>query len=161
VRTLAERLRDRWVETGVPVRPGVSWEDVRAFESRCGVRLPPDLRDFYMSVDGMESGESDPDMLEFLRLAAVVSVSEGWLGRYRNTSEYVNATSTFPDPARHFLIADFMIASHVYAIRLGNDAFEESPVFGVGIEGEYSWPVADSFTEFGEKYLAGGYGALI
>ena len=113
VRTLPEKLRDRWVEMGVPVRPGVSWEEVRAFESRCGVRLPPDLRDFYMTVDGMESGESDPDMLEFLHLAAVVNVSEGWLGQYRSWPEYADATNTLPDPARHFLIADFMLAKIV------------------------------------------------
>ena len=114
-----------------------------------------------MTVDGMKSGESDTDMLEFLHLAAVVSVSEGWLDQYRNHPSYANATNTFLGPEHHFLIADFMLASHVYAIRLGNDASEETPVFGVSIEGEYYWPVAGSFTEFGEKYLAGGYGALL
>jgi hypothetical protein len=160
MRRLSERLRDRWVEMGIPVRPGVSWEEIGAFESRCGVRLPPDLRDFYMTVDGMESGRSDPDLLKFLHLAAVVSVSEGWLDQCRNVPEYANAINTFPDPERHFLIADFMFSSHVYAIRLGNDTCEKWPVFGVMVEGTFYWPVADSFTEFGEKYHAGGWTLL-
>jgi hypothetical protein len=156
--TLAERLRERWTSTGIPVRPGVRLEEIRAFESRYGVSLPSDLWDYFTTVDGMERWESDEEMLEFLHLEAVKSVP-GELADFRGIPDYGNIVHTLPNAERHFVIADFMIMSYVYAIRLSDDASQETPV--IWICGECHARIAGSFTEFGEKYLAGGKQALL
>ena len=113
--TLPERLRERWAVCGVRVRPGVRPKEIRAFESRYRVVLPLDLRDYFMTVDGMERWESDEDMLEFLHLGAVKSVPEE-LARFRGIPDYGNIVNTLSNAERYFVIADFMIGSHVYAI---------------------------------------------
>jgi hypothetical protein len=156
--TLAERLRERWVSTGITVRPGARLEMIRAFESRYGVSLPPDLWDYFTTVDGMERWKSDEKMLEFLHLEAVKSVPEE-LADFRGIPDYGNIVHTLPNPERYFVIADFMITSRVYAIRLSDDASQETPV--VWICGDHHGRIAGSFTEFGEKYLAGGARALL
>ncbi len=155
---LSERLRERWISTGISVRPGIHPGEVRAFESRYGVSLPPDLWDYFTTVDGMERWESDEDLLEFLHLGAVKSVPEE-LADFRGIPDYGNIVNTLPNSERYFIIADFMLASYVYTIRLAEDASQETPV--VWICGDQYARIADSFTEFGEKYLAGGVRALL
>ena len=155
--TLPERLRERWAVCGVQIRPGVRPKEIRAFESRYRVALPPDLRDYFMTVDGMERGDGDEDMLEFLHLGAVKSVPEE-LANFRGIPDYGNIVNTLSNPEQYFVIADFMITSHVYAIRLSDDASEETPV--VLVRGDIHRRIAGSFTEFGERYLGGGAFAL-
>ena len=101
----------------------------------------------------MERWESDEDMLEFLHLGAVKSVPEE-LADFRGIPDYGNIVTTLPNVERHFVIADFMIRSHVYAIRLSDDASQETPV--VWICGGDHARIAGSFTEFGQEYLTGG-----
>jgi hypothetical protein len=156
--TLAERLRERWASTGIPVRPGVRLEEIRAFESKYGISLPSDLWDYFTTVDGMERWESDEEMLEFLHLEAVKSVPE-YLADFLGVPDYGNIVHTLPNAEWHFVIADFMIASHVYAIRLSDDVSRGTPV--VFICGDSHMRIASSFTEFVEMYLEGGARALL
>lgn len=155
--TLGERLRERWISTGISVRPGLRPEEIKAFESRYGVSLPSDLWGYFTTVDGMERWESDEDMLEFLHLGAVKSVPEE-LADFRGIPDYSNIINTLPNPATYFIIADFMITSNVYAICL-NEGATESPI--ILISGDHHYRIAGSFTEFGEKYLAGGAFAVL
>jgi hypothetical protein len=150
--TIGERLRERWVATGLPVRPGVRPGEIDAFESKYGVFLPPDLRDYFATVDGMES---DDYWLEFLRLGAVRSVPDE-MADYPAFSDIVN---TLPDAGQHFVIANFMLSSHFYAIRLSRENSQRTPV--LWILGEHHAQIANSFTEFGERYLLEGAWALI
>jgi hypothetical protein len=156
--TLAERLRDRWLSRGIQVRRGVLPEEIRAFESRNGVALPPDMRDFFLTVDGMEPGHSDEDLLEFLHLGDIMGVSEELAG-YRGVPDYGNIVNTLPNADQYFVIADYMCTFYVFAIRLSWDRSDEAPV--VLIFGESHTRIAGSFTEIGEKYLGGGANALL
>src|ERR1700679_2672555 len=134
--TLPERLRERWVLQGARVRPGVRPEEIRAFESRNRVALPRELRDYFTTVDGMERWESDEDRLEFLHLEATKSVPDELAG-FRGVPDYGNIVNTLPDAEGYFVIADFMLRSHVYAIRLSNGASDETPV--VCVCGDSHW----------------------
>jgi hypothetical protein len=151
--TLAERLRDRWAAQKIPIRHGVGPAEIRAFEARAGVAMPPDLRDYFETVDGMERWSSDEEMLEFLHLGAVASVAEE-LVEFRGIPDYGDLATILESPERYFVFADYMIRSHVYAIRLDPDAYRETPV--VGLAGSLVWRAAGSFTEFAEKYLGEG-----
>jgi hypothetical protein len=156
--TLGERLKERWISTGIPIRHGVGPDEIRAFESRYGVLLPPDLRAYFTTVDGMERWQSDEDMLEFLHLGAVKSVPEELAG-FRGVPDYGNIRNTLPNAERYFVIADFMLTSHVYAIRLSAKVSEATPV--VCICGDHHTQISGSFTEFGETYLAKGADGLL
>jgi hypothetical protein len=156
--TLFERLKERWISEGVPVCPGVSLEESHAFESQYRVVFPTDLKDYFTTVNGMERWWSDHDLFEFLQLGAVKSVPEE-LAEFRGIPNYGNVVNALPHPERYFVLADFLICSHVYAIRLSNDASQETPL--VGICGDRFWNAAESFTEFGEKYLRSGVGELL
>jgi hypothetical protein len=153
--TLGERLRMRWISAGIAARPGVAPEEIRAFESRYGALLPPDLRDYFSTVDGMEWGKSDEEMLEFFHLGAVKSIPED----VATWPRWRNIVNTLPNPERYFVIADFMLSSHVFAIRLSEAGTEPAPVLGV--LNDHYWQSAESFTHFLEQYLEGGAMALM
>ena len=56
------------------------------------------------------------------------------------------------EPALTDAIQDYL--KEIYKLQAGGGRVSVTAV-------TLSRPVADSFTEFGEKYLAGGYGALL
>jgi hypothetical protein len=51
--TIGERLRAHWLAQGIKPPPGVAEERLRDFETRFGVALPTDMRDYFLEVDGM------------------------------------------------------------------------------------------------------------
>ena len=77
---------------------------------------------------------------------------------FRGIPDYRNIVNTLSNAERYFVIADFMLTSHVYAIRLSDDASDETPM--VLVCGDIHQRIAGSFMEFGEKYLGGGALAL-
>jgi hypothetical protein len=93
-----------------------------------------------------------------MHLGAVKSVPEE-LGDWRGIPDHGNIVNMLPNPERHFIIANWMLSSHFYAIRLSYDSSQDTPLFG--ISGDFYWKVAVSFTEFGEKYLKGGVDELL
>ena len=46
------RVHDVWRRSKIAIRPGVSSIDVTAFETRYGVVLPTDVRDYFRAADG-------------------------------------------------------------------------------------------------------------
>lgn len=154
---LLDRLRGHWMQKGIKTRPGVSPQQIESFESRYLVRLPLDLRGYYATVDGMEEGETDPDMFSFLPLKAVKSVSEE-LAQFGGIPDYRQITRSLADPHRWFVIVDYLIGSAVYATRLSANG-EAAPVLWIG-DSEHQRVVSPSFSEFLEVYLANPFGLL-
>jgi len=148
---LIDRLRAYWMEKGVKTRHGVSVQEIQSFESQHLVRLPPDLRAYHATVDGMEGGEADPDMFSFLPLDAVRAVPEE-LAHFGGIPDYREIVRSLADPHRWFVIVDYLITSAVYAIRLSTTE-EPAPVLWIG-SGKYHLIVAPSFSGFLEAYLA-------
>jgi cell wall assembly regulator SMI1 len=148
---LIERLRGYWMQKGIKIRPGVSLQQIESFESRNLVRLPPDLRRYFATVDGMEEGETDTDMFSFLSLEAVKSIPEE-LAHFGSIPDYGEIMRSLPDPNRWFVIVAYLTSSAVYAIRLCADP-EGTPVLWIG-DGTHNRVVASSFSGFLEAYLA-------
>lgn len=148
---LIDRLRAYWMQKGVKTRPGVSLQQVESFESRYLVRLPPDLRGYYATIDGMEDGAVDPDMFSFLPLKAVRSIPEE-LAHFGGIPDYQEIVRSLAESHHWFVIVDYLITSAVYAIRLSAKE-EPAPVLWIG-SGKHHRIVAPSFSGFLEAYLA-------
>jgi SMI1/KNR4 family protein SUKH-1 len=148
---LIERLKSHWLHDQIRLRPGVSFQQIEAFESRYHVCLPPDLREYFTSVDGMDEGAADAEWFFFLPLEAVKSVPEE-LAHCGGIPDYTEIVRTLPDSHSWFVIVDFVIHSAVFAIRLSADVVP-TPVRWIG-DGTHHHVVAPSFSDFVEAYLA-------
>ena len=110
---LGELLR-RWVAGGETIRPGVSRADIHTFEDRFNVCLPADLRGYFLAIDGMSSLATDDELFHFCQLQEVQPVIKAF------PDADVNAYSGY------FVIAEFSLWAHVYAIRLSTN--DDCPV---------------------------------
>jgi SMI1 / KNR4 family (SUKH-1) len=150
-KALIELLKSHWLHNQIRLRPGVSLRQIEAFESRHHVCLPPDLRDYFTTVDGMDEGDADAELFSFLPLQAVKSVPEE-LAHFGGIPDYTEIVQTLPDSHSWFVIVDYMILSAVLVIRLSADAVS-TPVRWIG-SGTHHHVVAPSFTDLLEAYLA-------
>ena len=145
---IGAKLKNHWVSRGVEVNPGVSAEELEAFESKYQVVLPADLRDYFLTVDGMVEGVMDQGCFNFWSLKAVKPIPE----------DSPNYSDRYIKDARSFFVfADFLIWSHAYAVRLSStDA--PNTIFMIG--GETPIRMFDSFSEFVSVYLSDPDGLL-
>ena len=104
---LIDQVKDSWLSNGIKIRPGAALKQIEAFEVKYSVRLPLDLRAYFMAVDGMEPGEMDPGMFAFLPLSAVKSIPQE-LALFGGTPDYREIKQTLIDPHRWFVIVDYL-----------------------------------------------------
>jgi hypothetical protein len=147
------RLKNYWQEQGVKFNPGATPSEITSFESRHHVRLPRDLRHFYLTVNRMDNDKADSDNFTFLPLSSVKSVAEE-LVNLRGTPDYSQIGAILPDASRWFVIVDFLVTSAVYAISLA--AAEANPVIRID-DGHSYRVVATSFSSFLERYMANSF----
>ncbi len=141
------KLISYWQSQNLRIAPGNPEGSVRVFESRYSVILPPDFREYFLSVDGMAQvggHDCDPTGFAFWPLARLKSVPE-------ECTEHALALPEVPDPDKYFVFADYLQWSWAYAIRLGDRPSEPNPVIHVGTVRPKT--VAGSFTEFTDLYL--------
>jgi hypothetical protein len=155
---LLDRLKCYWMQKGIKIRSGVSPKQIQSFESRYQIRLPPDLRVYFATIDGMEEGETDPDMFSFLSLELVKTIPEE-LAHFSGIPDYREIMRTLADPHCWYVIVDYLIASAVYAIRI-SAAHEQTPVVWIG-DGVNHRIVAPSFSGFLEAYLKDPLSVLV
>lgn len=135
-------LKNHWLSQGIEVNPGVSKEELSAFESKYQVSLPADLRDYFLTVDGMAQGVTDNALIRFWSLDEVRPIPEE-APDYSDPSYIEEAESLF-------LFADYCIWSHAYAIRLSStDA--SNPIIIIG--DETPTRMFGSFSELISSYL--------
>ena len=71
------QLMERWQAHGIACPPGVTVADIEDFERARGVVLPPDMRTYFLTVNGMgEYGTCDNDFISFWRLQDLKTVAE-------------------------------------------------------------------------------------
>jgi SMI1/KNR4 family protein SUKH-1 len=143
----ANKLIGHWTSQNLKIAPGNPEEKVRKFESRNGVILIPDFREYFLSVDGMPQvggHDCDPIGFAFWPLARVKTVAEEY-------SKHSTVLTEVPDPSRYFLFADYLQWSWAYAIHLSDHPSGPNPVIHVGTVRPKV--VAGSFTEFVDLYL--------
>lgn len=149
--SVGEKLRTHWLSLGLSLPRGSTEVEIRNFESRYSVRLPPDFMDYFLHVNGMAShwpNAQDPEGYSFWPLERIKTVPEE-----ATNHQYGNEWSSFPDAEWLFLFADYLDWSWAYAIQLSADSLNGNPLF---IIAKQATPieVAGSFTEFVELYLA-------
>jgi cell wall assembly regulator SMI1 len=151
---LIDRLRRHWLQNGIKIRNGLSLQQIESFESSYAIRIPPDLRTYYATMDGMEEGETDSEMFSFLPLESVKSIPER-LARYR---EYSGITKSLTDSHCWFVTVDYVLTSMVYAVYLSSEPVN-SPVRCIC--GNQHRIVAPSFSDFLEANLANSLDLLL
>jgi hypothetical protein len=151
---IAQTLIDRWTAHGIACPPGASVEEVADFEARYSVRMPADLRRYFLAVNGMGPKPIvDDDFFAFWQLSDVKTVAE----------ECPEHGEQSPEAAHYFLIADHSIFLPAFAIRLAGNSSRYNPVALVYTHlDSKDREIRDafrSFTEFVEYYLQDPLGA--
>ena len=147
MRELAERVTHLWRRSGAEPRPGVDAGALSDFRLHNGVPIPAELAQFYRVTDGIES---DANLFAVWRLCEVRRVPEA-LSHFRGIPDYGQIAEKLPDAAAYFAFADYMIWSHVFAVRAAPDGVTLGPV--VWICGREHGIAAESFGAFWERYL--------
>ena len=139
---IGTRLKNHWLSQGIEVNPGVAKEELTAFEFKYQVSLPADLRDYFLTVDGMAQGFTDNALIRFWSLNEVKPIPEEAVD-YSHPSYIEEAESLF-------LFADYCIWSHAYAIRLSSTE-ASNPIIIIGDETPTT--IFGSFSELVSSYL--------
>ena len=132
-----------WRSQGVESGGGASAAEIDAFERDWGVRLPPEVRMYFATLNGMRDDAWDDEFIAFWNLARVRSVR----------AELEHQEEMPPDAAEWFCFADFSVWCNAYAVRLTPDCSAGAPVVAV-YSGEDLIPVAGSFADFFKRYLS-------
>ena len=136
-------LKDRWLAQGLEINPGVSTEDLAAFEFTYQVVVPADLRDYFLTVDGMAEGVSDDALIRFWSLSEVKPITV--------EAPELSSPAYIEDAESMFVFADYSIWAHAYAIRLSPNTEDPNPIFVIGSEKPTC--IFDSFSELVSSYL--------
>jgi hypothetical protein len=142
--SVGERLKHFWLAQGMQARSGAAEPELQNFESRYGVQLPPDLREYFAVVDGGDGTFSFDDKFLFWPLAEVERASDWYRDQFLG------------DQSSYFVFADYLLQSRCYAIQLTPQGGQKSLVIGISsFDRNYEVDImADSFSEFAERYLA-------
>lgn len=141
--SIGQSLRNHWLSHNMQFNDGVSAAELEFFEKNNSVILPADLRDYFLSVNGMADGATDDVLIRFWTLEETRALPEG-APDYAN-SDYVE------NPESLFVFADFSLWAHAYAIRLTATLPTINEVFIIGTE--YPILLFRSFSEFVGSYL--------
>ena len=141
-------LLELWRAQGITLRAGASEDAISSFESRYGVRLPLDYREFLLHTDGLDS---DDTVTKYWSISDLRPATEVFDGTDIATMCLV-LPSGLSHPNSYFVFADTLIWSHFYAIHLGAIPESGGQVAWIGYRD--SWTAAESFTEFMQCYVA-------
>lgn len=141
--SVGESLKRHWSSHNVDINAGVSEATLKSFEEKYGIVLPEDLRDYFLSVNGMPPEIVDDAFIRFWMLEEVEPLPQG--APDFSNPQYIQA------PDSIFLFADYSIWAHAYAIRLTKTAAESNKVFIIGHDSPVL--ISNSFSEFVDKYL--------
>ena len=135
----ATKLVAHWERQGIgpaTTRPTIA--ELEAWERHYGVKLPSDLREYFLRINGVRNGEDldfGNDLMTFLPLKSVVPESER------------SKTGDKSAPKR-FVIADYSISCYWWCAWLTTEAQATTRIF-LGTNA-----VADSLEEFIALYVA-------
>lgn len=116
---LARRVHSDWMQRPDLVEAGATDAGLAAFEARHGVRLPPAFVALWRRADG---NHGDSNLTRFWPLAEIGPLPE--------VHGFKHGIAYPAEMRERFAFADYMIFSHVYAVRL-TAAGEDGPVWWV------------------------------
>ncbi len=128
--------------------PGASQENLAAFEDRHGVRLPAAFVALYRKADG---NAGDENLTRLWPLAEIHRLSE--------SNDLRGELGALPSDAReYFIFADYLIFSHVYAVRLTSDGRDDRVLWV--LDATQRAEIAPSFESFLRAYADDPYSIL-
>jgi len=140
-----DRLEEYWYSgrTGfIPPRTqGASEAEIQAFEQTHALKLPADLRGYFLRFNGIDEG---PDIFCFWPIAKLATVQTPAFNSLK-------ATVNLREANRYFVFADYLIESHYYAIYLGDNPLFQNRVILPDFPDQPI--IAPSFSSFLELYL--------
>jgi hypothetical protein len=144
---IAQKLAGHWGQS-LSSRLGAPSDALRDFETRHGVRLPPEMRNYLLQLDGMGASwpdDQDARLFSFWQLAQIRPVNEELAS---------HGLPPIPGVDHYFVFADFMTWSWAYAINLAADSTTGNEVVLIGTEDGRPLRVAGSFGEFVDLYVS-------
>lgn len=141
--SLRDALLQYWgAQPGLQLRPPAGPDEIYAFEQKYQVRLPEELRAFYLAADGFAPpDDQDQNGFSFWSLARVCPWNSYEDGRWSSEKT-----------AECYVFADYLSVSWAFAFRLTSESLQV-PVCIVGTAtGTPRW-IADSFEQFVELYV--------
>jgi hypothetical protein len=148
---LWNRVIQSWRDEDIPIRAGVTAQEIATFESRYKVTLPCDVREYFTSVDGTGDHMTAESLHRFWPLSEVIPADD-YLRLYNHKHR-----DTMPD---FFIFADHSICINVCAVKLNLDPMQPAPVIGIFSDGAPKWDIAASFREFMTKFLIDPWSVL-
>ncbi|HEY6329419.1 MAG TPA: SMI1/KNR4 family protein [Blastocatellia bacterium] len=139
-----EKLISTWKEQGLRLPIGVDTDQIVAFERLHAVKLPLDLKTYFLNVNGMDPyppHSQDREGFSFWSLQRLRIADVSCRGHAGLTEE------------KHYVFADYLNWSWAYSIRLSEDAAQENTILLLG--GDQPMVIARSFSEFIDSYMAG------
>jgi hypothetical protein len=146
LKLLMRRLIAGWKNEDIPILRGVDDITIQNFESKYGVKLPEDMREYFSTVNGM-GGHYDEEW--FFRLWPIEELQP--------VKEYApKFADKFPQSANYFLFFDHSVDLTMCAIGLSYSAATQTPIFEVcDFEQDPRFRyLCKSFTEFVEMYVS-------
>jgi hypothetical protein len=149
--TLAQRVVDCWGRQELTIASGATVQQLAEFEQSRGVKLPPSVREFYSTVNGMGGRDSqyDDDFFCIWSLADFSLILQ----------ELPESKNLFDEPNHFYLFADHSIGVVYYGMELTDNADQGGRVVAVQPEfNEYPASICvefDTFSQFLEAYLTG------
>jgi hypothetical protein len=149
--TIGQRLKDYITFHGSDCGAGVSEERVSAFEHRNRILVPPDLRTYFITMNGT-AGDYAYGIIRFWSLDELQSISQE-ISAKRTHKALIQ--SRYREPIEEgdtfFVFADCLHEAQLFAIYLSPQV-KANPV--IILDGDQPRKVADSFSHFVELYLA-------
>lgn len=116
--SLAQQLVEFWRSQNLQIATGATIADISHFEEQNGVRLPANIRAYFLATNGMggRGSQFDEEFFDFWSLRDVIRV----------TAEFPNSHLK-----EYYLFADHSIGIIYYAMKLGTSEADDVDVIGI------------------------------
>ncbi len=149
MQTLWEKLKRHWTENQAEINQPATSEAIAQFENQRQLFIPSDFKAYLSNVNGMkDKSEIDEDSIAFWSLKDLKPLTE---------DDWYNSWLVMDDADEFFVFADHSMRVYDFAVRFSRSATQSTPVYFV------SGPprqIAENFTEWIERYLAGDNEAI-
>ena len=137
---LLDALAAFWRSDNIELGGGADPEAIRAFEQRCNVVLPDDVRAYFLRLNGIHERHVDEELTAFWPIERVRSINDELRDKY---------DEVLPEGDHYFCFADH---HGPYAVRLTADGSGPSDVVYAHSSTDFI-PIAMSFSHFFRRYL--------
>jgi len=97
------QLIESWRSQNLPIQRACREDDIRSFETRYKIALPPDMREYLLNVNGMTPyfpGDQDKEGFSFWPLERIRTLAEDNEAHDRRYSRLKDSEQLYP-PATH------------------------------------------------------------